>query len=419
VYFTFKNITNFDFLIKNAKIMKMKLKQFICFTILSLLFNTNLNSQTLHALIFYGNNDIKATLREGISNASEDMRAELRRVSSALEINYNEIQAGGEHFSAEVLQFSLSQLNPGSDDIIFFYYIGHGINKPEIDAKWPQLAFLTSHTNKSTTLISFTEIVNQLKNKKPRLLIAFAEACNAKSGRTEYFQEEILGLASLNFGDRNKEMLSELYLRSEGTIISSSSEPGQVSYVSRAGGYFSSSFIEVQKELTTISNVADWYTLLEKTKLRTASLAGAKKDEHRKQVPQYTVNIRGIKRPEFAWQNQINNKSNVYQEQPRNFNYQMGYQNQSHFLVAKVVFFGNTSRVFFVMPDNYITEYNPFFGLQVVGFRSIPLQPQYFQWDIISYYNPYQFNRWGVDYYGRIMEWHPHFGWQYVGIVYY
>jgi hypothetical protein len=215
------------------------------------------------------------------------------------------------------------------------------------------------------------------------------------------------------------ERLKDLYLRSEGTVISSSSEPGQKSYVSEKGGYFGSSFIEVEKELTSMSSFADWHTLLEKTKYRTTTLAGISQDNPKRQVPQYMVNVRGIKAPDFTWQNQINNQQNVFQSQPQNFNYQTHYQNQVQFLVAKVVFFGNNQKVYFVMPDNYVTEYNPYFGLLVAGYRTAPAQPQNFQWDIISYYSPYQFNRWGVDYYGRIMQWDNRFGWQFVGVVYY
>lgn len=378
-----------------------------------------LSAQTLHAIIFAGNNDIKETLRQGISRSRDDMRQELKKVASTLQLNYNELIADGDHFNEQNLFRAINRLNPEQDDIVFFYFIGHGINKPEIDSKWPQLAFQTNYDDNSSKLISFSEIVRQLEEKMPRLLIAFAEACNATSGRTEYYQEDILGLASLSFTERDKERLKDLYIRSEGTVISSSSEMGQKSYVSRRGGYFSSSFIEVQKELTSMSSFADWETLMGKTKSRTSTLAGIDRFNPKKQIPQYVVNVRGIRRPEFSWQNQINKQENVYETKPNNFNYNTNYKRHQQFLVAKIVFFANQHKVYFVMPDNYITEYNPYTGLLVAGYRTMPAEPQFFQWDIISYYSPFHFNRWGVDYYGRIMEWHPNYGWQFVGIVYY
>ena len=376
-------------------------------------------SQTLHALIFTGNNDISEILREGINKSKEDMRTELKTIASSLHINYEEVIGSDALFNAQYLMDEISRLNPGSDDIVFFYYVGHGINKPEIDPIWPQLAFATSYNDISSKLISFSDITAQLEQKRPRLLIAMAEACNSTSGRTEYYQDEILGLGSLSFNQRDLERLKDLYLRSEGTVVSSSSEPGQKSYVSAEGGYFSNSFIEVEKELTSISSEADWQTLFEKTKYRTTTLAGMSQKNPRIQVPQFKVNVKGIKLPDFDWQHQINNQQQVFKNQPQHFNYQTNYQNPVQFLVAKVVFFGNKQKVYFVMPDNYITEYNPLYGLQVAGYRTAPAQPQFFQWDIISYYSPFQFNRWGVDYYGRIMEWNIRFGWQFVGIVYY
>lgn len=376
-------------------------------------------SQSLHAIIFAGTDDASETLRQGISKTCSELETELRTVAGQLNIRASIDVYSGSRFTYINLQNALNNLNPGHNDVVFFYYIGHGINKPQVDHKWPQLAFPELVQGSPTRLVPFKEIVTKLESYSQRLLIAMAEACNDTEGRIDYYPEEILGMASLSLNIRDTERIKDLYLRSEGSIVCSSSEAGQTSIVSAySGGYFGSSFLELHKEMTSISGIADWNTLLEKTKLRTKTLVDLKKPGH-KQVPQFIVNVRGPRKPDFAWNNHINNHHNIYKQQPQNFRFQTNYINPMPFPVAKVVFFGNPQRVYFLMSDNYITQYNPYYGLQVVGYRTMPGYPQMFQWDIISYFNPVNFFQWGVDYYGRIMEWHSSFGWQVVGVVYY
>jgi len=376
-----------------------------------------LKAQTINLIVFAGTNDPSAVLRKGMAETRDNIQREIKEVANVLDLNYREAILSGDDFNLYYLWNILEKLETSSDDIIFFFYIGHGIHKPEIDSRWPQLSFAKSNQDKSLELISFSEIIKRLEAKHPRLLIGIAEACNALDGRTEYYEDEILGLASLGYTQRDQERLRELYILSEGTVLSSSSEPGQKSYVSSQGGYFSSAFIDAQKDLTSVSDYADWTTLLEKTKLRTQSLARLKIKNPRRQTPQYIVNVKGRQR-DFKWKENFANKENIYTQQPNNFSFQHQVQ-QQQFLVAKVVFFNENGRVYYVMPDNYVTEYNPYAGLQVVGYRIAALQPQIFQYDLISYYNPYQFNRWGVDYQGRIMKWDQWVGWVMVGVVYY
>ncbi len=375
-------------------------------------------SQTLHAIIVADTNDPNAILKRGIIKTKNDFEVELQIISAQTGLRLNKQIFSGDHFTYSNLMLSVELLEPRQDDVVFFYYIGHGILKPEIDNKWPQLILYEASSVTQTRFVSFKSITDILQRKNQRLLIAIAEACNNTGGRTEHFADEILGMASLSFSARNAERLKDLYLRSEGAVISSSSEPGQGSVVSSPdGGYFGQSFLEVHKELTSLSVSADWNTLLEKVKLRTTSLASLRRPD-RPQIPQYTINVRGISRPSIEWQNQIALQKNVFAHQPKNFNYQSNYFHHYPFVIAKVVFF-KTNKVYFLMSDNYITEYHPLYGLRITGYRSMPSQPQFFQWDIISHFSPYNFWRWGVDYYGRIMEWHPRFGWQMVGIVYY
>ncbi len=397
--------------------MKNKLQPILFYLVFVFAICQHANAQTLHLIVFAGTDDTSSILRTGIRQTKEDVKKEYRLVADQLNMRLNEMVFSGSDFNYINLQQVLGSLHPSGDDVVVFYFIGHGVNKTDIDRQWPQLAFLEGGVGARNRLVPFSDIINQLKRKNQRLLIMIAESCNDSSGRTDYFAEDLMGMVTLSYSSRDIERLKDLYIRSEGTIICSSSEPGQRSVVVPSGGVFAMAFLEVHKDLTSISSFADWNTLFEKTRLRTNSLLQTNRPG-RIQNPQFQINIRGIAAPEIAWKNEISNPRNVFQQQPGNFRYRSNYYHPNYFLLARVVFF-NSNRVYFLMPDNYITEYLPYTGLRVVGYRSIALQPQLFQWDIISHYSPFQYNRWGVDYYGRIMEWHPRFGWQFVGVVYY
>ncbi len=397
--------------------MRSKLQSIFFLFAFVFVLNQTANAQTMHLIVFAGTDDVSANLRRGIRKTKEDVKIEYQLVANQLNMHLSERVFSGLAFNYINLQQVLGSLHPAADDVVVFYFIGHGVNKPEVDRQWPQLAFKEGGVGARTRLVPFMEIVDQLERKNQRLLIAIAETCNDTSGITEYFAEDLMGMVTLNYSSRDIERLKDLYIRSEGTIICSSSEPGQRSVVVPGGGVFASAFLEVHKDLTSLSCFVDWNTLFEKTRLRTISLLQSDRPG-RLQSPQFQINVRGIAAPEMAWENEISNPTNVFQQQPGNFSYQSNYYHPRYFLLARIVFF-NSNKVYFLMSDNYITEYLPYSGLRVVGYRSIALQSQLFQWDIISHYSPVQYSRWGVDYFGRIMEWHPRFGWQFVGIVYY
>jgi len=227
--------------------------------------------------------------------------------------------------------------------------------------------------------------------------------------------EEFKGQVNLSFSIRNPERFKELYENSTGILTASSSIPGQVSKCSpQLGSYFTSSFVEVHKELTSISNNSNWEDLIRKVTDRTERLAEI---NNFTQTPQFEIRVTGVNRASIGWDGLISGNNNVFNERPNNFQCNNPYV-QSQYVVARIVMFSN-NRVFFLMSDNYIVEYFPYSGLVFRGYRGSTAFPNQFCWAIFNPDSPNTFLVWEVDRRGLIWMGNSFVGYQNVGIVYY
>ncbi len=389
----------------------------VCFCISIPKFTYN---QTLHAIIVGATKEDNRTLREGLNISIEDIGKELRLIRENTNLSIELHDLTDYSFNSIEVKNTINNLYCNNDDVIFFYYAGHGFRYSDQNNKWPVLAVGYDINSLKETYehgISFDEIVKTLKSKNPGLLIAIAECCNSETSYAAPIVEDIKGQASLSFSIRIQERFKELYENSKGVIIASSSQPGQISKCSRRlGSYFTGSFVEIHKELTSISNNANWNDLLEKSKERTIRLAELNDFE---QIPQFEINITTSRNHGFNWNGVINSNRNVFRETPNNFQYNNQY-NYYQYPVARIVMFSN-NRVFFLMSDNYIVEHEPYRGgLLLTGYRAFSAQPQRFQWDIVNPINYYNTVVFGVDYNGLIWTWNNYgMRWQNVGVVYY
>lgn len=147
----------------------------------------------------------------------------------------------------------LSSLQPAIDDVVWFYYSGHGSNSGD---GWPQF-------NNSQQKYPATNIYDLLKAKRARLNITMFDACNIGQtidawGRTIYTPS-------------NK--MITLFKTAKGNLLLSSATDGNFSYGSpQTGGFMTSSFMEA---ITTIEYIANetpaalWARVLTLTKTKT------------------------------------------------------------------------------------------------------------------------------------------------------
>jgi len=139
---------------------------------------------------------------------------------------------------------TISDLSVSSDDVVFFYYSGHGANLRGGD-RWPVMGV---EGQTGANHLKLSDVEKALQSKNPRLLITMADACNkfiSGAGVTQRGRKE----------EQKAIGFKKLFLSYKGSIIASSSSPDQFSYGDpQNGGGFTRQFLRVLNEVQASSN---------------------------------------------------------------------------------------------------------------------------------------------------------------------
>ena len=229
--------------------------------IVALLISNIAVSQTLHAIIFADtySHDIGASVREDYKNMG---------IEFALIAEANGFQSKiydsciGENFNRQTADKVLNELRCGSNDVVFFYYSGHGNRSA---SQYPQLGL------KGGTIALHT-IDEIIARKNPRLRIIMADCCNG-SIREDIKPQGDLGYAS-KIDTNSEKVYRSLFGDSvKGSIIIASSQPGENSISLEKGGAFTFSFLQEMQKMKASGANANWNTLLERSKNATSQIA--------------------------------------------------------------------------------------------------------------------------------------------------
>lgn len=187
-------------------------------------------------------------------------------------------------YSKESLEATINELEVGENDVIFFYFTGHGYRyENQIQCGALPYLYLTKEKEHLYEVGICLESINeQLKAKAPRLLVSLADCCN---NILPY--EEPIAMNTALVG----EVYKKLFLQTEGHIIATSSLPGQFSFATNNGGYFTNGFLETIRDLASVESDLDqvsWDKVLKRTTALTII------NSESKQKPQYQVAVSTI-----------------------------------------------------------------------------------------------------------------------------
>lgn len=248
---------------KTNKLLIALLLCFLCFNLKAL------KAQTFHAIIFADTNDsdIGASCGKDLNN----MSILFTNISTATGMQLNTIYCSEDECNKETLFDEIRRMQVGSNDVVFFYYTGHGGRAVDEKSPFPQLAF---QGNRDSDYYPLAKINDRIKQKNPRLVVSMSDACNSiVSGTTSKGVSK--GNSYISKGVSN--LYSELFLKTKGNIIVTSSQKGETSIAVDDGGVFSLAFITVLEEFEKRGVNASWQTVMEKTKEATyASLITSK-----------------------------------------------------------------------------------------------------------------------------------------------
>lgn len=242
-----------------------QLKAFILAILLLLpCISQRLEAATLHVILACDTDAQK--IGPGVKINQQKMHAEVVRIAEAIKCDLSEQQFSGDDMKAKSIADAINSLTVNNEDVIIFFFNGHGFrNKKRGQNPWPY--FSLEHDSFS---LDYFNILNILKEKKARFVLAIAECCNnvipdlwsppvycalAKSVKIERLSPKMRG----NY--------QKLFLDQKGMVAVSSSKIGQYSWIAlESGGLYTTAFLKRLKSSVQQSYPSpDWVTILDQS----------------------------------------------------------------------------------------------------------------------------------------------------------
>lgn len=209
---------------------------------------------TIHFIVFADTEDasVGTSCNQTLKYLQGNFLVKLRRYIDDMDTK-SYIYEGNNNFTRSNLDAIIGSLSTSSNDVILFYYTGHGFNNGSND--YPTLTLGRDGEELNLRKKELLDVYNTLRGKSHRLLVVMAEACNKQALGT--------GISDNSpFEDDGAKFRA--LLSSSGDYMICSSKKGQASY-SQAGnmGVFSRSFADAMDEIASDKNTttATWPNL--------------------------------------------------------------------------------------------------------------------------------------------------------------
>ncbi len=176
--------------------------------------------------------DTDSNIGMGVKVDLNNMRDEVNAVIANTGLTKEIMVFAGSEATIDNVVAAVENLWVGSNDVILFYYSGHGKASDRSGTKWPDLTF-------DGAALSFGWVVNTLKSKGARFVLGLADSCN-NYDLDSYGARGPKGGFEFSLKRANYE---KLFLESKGFVFATSSQPGEISCLnSNYGSRFTNDF---------------------------------------------------------------------------------------------------------------------------------------------------------------------------------
>ena len=232
----------------------------------------------IHAIVFCNTNDPK--IGESCENDQKRFVEELGIIQDALDCDVDWMNVyTGKECNKPNLEKALSNLNCNSNDVIFFYYSGHGVHaKSDVAEGWlPQMCLIYESYDQDK-FVPVTDVMKALESKPARLKLIVTDCCNNEASWVSSKSLVVEDGKTAKSEEINVKNLKKLFYESKGTVVATSSKRGQVSLGPKEGGLFSIAFWDEIYKLEQGNGNADWKFVFESTKKRTLEYSSGKQE---------------------------------------------------------------------------------------------------------------------------------------------
>ena len=219
-------------------------------------------AQTVHALLVADTHD--PLLHRACARDVQTMHDQVGQIAAALGYRLAEQRLVDGGFSRKNLDAALRSLAPGPDDVLLFYYSGHGYNLRDRADRFPILALEKKAANAAKNP-GLGTIHQLLKAKKPRLCVTLGDCCNNLVTLTRGMVRKKPTPPGLT--DSLNAAYRKLFLQTRGDVlIASSAPPQQACAHPDSGSFYTRAFDEALSALRT--HEASWPNLLRDAQAR-------------------------------------------------------------------------------------------------------------------------------------------------------
>ena len=204
---------------------------------------------TLHAILCIA--DHESDIGAGTVVDMNNISALLDKISQNTGMPLNKIVITGTsgNLNSAFLTATINNLAVGADDVVMFYYSGHGgANENAGGSRWPLMVFSESD------LPDFAQVSESIRARGPRFVLTMADCCNNYSWQAKTAPIVPRG---------SQDAYSALFLTPRGHLYMSAASPGEFSLGGDDGGMFTNQFLLHFYAQVDAGN-SDWSSIVQK-----------------------------------------------------------------------------------------------------------------------------------------------------------
>ncbi len=237
--------------------------------------NTFATATKLHFILVANTNDprIGYSVQKDVINIT----SQIRDVATFLKIPLNLVEISGAKFGKAGVETALNNLKAGTNDIIIFYYSGHGYsNDKNAEEAYPQFDLRQSRFDDVlVATMNASEVLNKIKTKNARLNLVITDCCNSSLGLLKP-EGKTFALTTKSLMTWEQSYCYDLFMKSKGSVIATAAKKGQYAYGnSDVGGYFTSNLTTaLEKYMSKFqTSTPTWQEIIAEAQTTTVSLS--------------------------------------------------------------------------------------------------------------------------------------------------
>jgi len=202
-------------------------------------------------------------IEKAVQNDLRNMRDEAQRIAMYTQQDLKELIFDGDSLRPRQFLNTLKSLSFTEDDIVLFYFSGHGYrtHSKSDNIPWPNLFFTRSGYG-----IDYDQVLDILSAKNQRFLFSIADCCNNFMGQDTappVFKKKTMSKAEYSLV---KENYKKLFLETRGQILVTSSDVSEFSWCMTRGAIFTLAFLDYIQDETMNATSPSWDSILMNTR---------------------------------------------------------------------------------------------------------------------------------------------------------